>query len=191
MATVFILPDARVCNEVFSLTSLIGIGDAKHFKVLQFAEVCLPFLVGVEVTAKPDRLNCGMLLDDLPFCCKPGVEMLRGDCLQIGDGGFIFKRDFEFSLELVGISLLNQEEGWFRTVAGGNARDIIPLVRELERRRIGAQVGEDSAVNDLLIPKLKRVKHIKHKVYVLNHFTESDKNLRIKIKSLECYTYLK
>jgi hypothetical protein len=75
---------------------------------------------------------------------------------------------------LVGISLLKQEEGWFRTVADGNARDIIPLVRELERRRIGAHVGEDRAVNDLLIPKLKRIKHIKLKVNVINHAIKSD-----------------
>jgi len=159
MATVFILSDARVCNEVFSLTSLIGIGDAKHFKALEFGEVCLPFFVGVEVTAKPDTLNCGMLLDNLPFRCKPEVKLSHDDCLQIGDGAGIFKRDFEFSLELVGISLLKQEEGWFKTVAVANAGDIIPPVRELERRRIGAHAGADSAVNDLLIPKLKRIKY--------------------------------
>jgi len=159
MATVFILSDARVFDEVFSLTSLIGIGDTKHFKVLEFGEVCLLFLVGVEVTAKPDTLNCGMLLDDLLFCCKPEVKLSRDDCLQIGDGGCIFKIDFEFCLELVGISLLRQVEGWFKTVAVANAGDIIPPVRELERRRIGAHTGVDSAVNDLLIPKLKRIKH--------------------------------
>jgi len=159
MATVFILSDARVRNELFSLTFLIGIGDAKHFKVLEFGKVCLHFFVGVEVTAKPDILNCGMLLDDLPFCCKPEAKLSHDDCLQIGDGGRMFKSDFEFSLELVGISLLTQEEGWFKTVVAANAGDIMPPARELERRRIGAHAGAVSAVNDLLIPKLKRTKH--------------------------------
>jgi hypothetical protein len=100
-----------------------------------------------------------MLLDDLPFCCKPQVKLTHDDCLQIGDGGCIFKRGFEVSLELVGISLLKQEEGWFKTVAVTNAGDNIPPVRELERRKTGAHAGADSAVNDLLIPKLKRIKH--------------------------------
>jgi hypothetical protein len=113
----------------------------------------------VEVTAKPDTLNCGMLLDDLPFCCKPEVKLSHDNCLQIEGDGCIFKRDCEFSLELVGISLLKQEEGWFKMVAVANAGDIIPPVRELERRRIGAHAGADRAVNDLLIPKLKRIKH--------------------------------
>lgn len=159
IAIVFILSDARVCNEVFSLTSLIGIGDAKHFKVLEFGDVRLPFFVGVEVTAKPDILNCGMLLDDLPFCCKPEAKLSHDDCLQIGDGGCMFKRDFEFSLKLMGISLLTQEEGWFKMAVAVNAGDIMPPVRELERRRIGVHTGAVSAVNDLLIPKLKRTKH--------------------------------
>jgi hypothetical protein len=97
--------------------------------------------------------------------------MSHDDCLHTGDGGCILKRDFEFSLELVGILLLKQEEGWFRTVTVGNAGDIIPPVRELERRRIGTQVGAESAVNDLLIPKLKRIKHIKMNVI---KFTEID-----------------
>jgi hypothetical protein len=75
---------------------------------------------------------------------------------------------------VVALSLLKQQEGWFRLVAGGNARCIIPLVRELERRRTGASIGEESAVNDLLIPKLERIKHTKLKVNIINNFTESD-----------------
>jgi hypothetical protein len=66
--TVLTLSDAPVCNVGFSLTSLIGIGDAKHFKVLRFGDIYLPFLVGVEVTANPERLKFVMLLDGLPFC---------------------------------------------------------------------------------------------------------------------------
>jgi len=62
-------------------------------------------------------------------------------------------------LKLMGISLLTQEEGWFKMAVAVNAGDIMPPVRELERRRIGVHTGAVSAVNDLLIPKLKRTKH--------------------------------
>jgi hypothetical protein len=66
--TVSILSDPPVCNVGFSLTFLIGIGDAKNFKVLRFGDVYLPFPVGVEVTANPERLKFVTLLDGLPFC---------------------------------------------------------------------------------------------------------------------------
>jgi hypothetical protein len=86
--------------------------------------------------------------------------MLHDGSLQTGDSDCTFKRGFELSLGLTGRSLLSQEEGCFRRLTGSDAREGIPLVREFARRRIGTHVGEDSAVNDLLIAELKRIKQI-------------------------------
>jgi hypothetical protein len=82
------------------------------------------------------------------------------DCLQTGDANRTFKRGFELCLGLTAGSLLSQQEVCFRRLTGTDAREGIPLVREFARRRIGTHVGEDSAVNDLLIPILKRIKQI-------------------------------
>jgi hypothetical protein len=84
--------------------------------------------------------------------------MLHG-CLQTGDANCTFKRGFELLLGLTARSLLSQGV-CFRRLTGTDAREGIPLVREFARRRIGTHVGEDNAVNDLLIPKLKRIKQI-------------------------------
>jgi hypothetical protein len=86
--------------------------------------------------------------------------MLLNGCLQTGDVDRTFKRGFELCLRLTARSLLSQQGGCFRRLTGTDAREGIPLVREFARRRIGTHVGEDSAVNDLLIPILKRIKQI-------------------------------
>jgi hypothetical protein len=71
--SVLTLSDVPVCNEDFFVLSLTGIGDGKHSTVMQFGDLYLSFLAGVEVTTTSDILNCGMVLDDLLFCCEPGV----------------------------------------------------------------------------------------------------------------------
>jgi hypothetical protein len=86
--------------------------------------------------------------------------MLHDVCLQTGDADCTVKRGFELSLVPTGESLSSQQEGCFRRLTGSDAREGIPLVREFARRRTGTHVGEDSAVNDLLIPELKRIKQI-------------------------------
>lgn len=105
-STVLTLSDIPVCNEELSLLSLTEIGDGKHSKVLWFGDVYLSFLAGVDVTAKPDRLNCGMVLDDLLFWWEPRVGIWH-DCLRTGVVGCTSKTGFGFSLELTGTLLLS------------------------------------------------------------------------------------
>jgi hypothetical protein len=93
---------------------------------------------------------------DLLFWWEPGVGIWHDGCLRTGVPGCTYKTGFENFLELKGTSLSSKVEGRVTRETEGDAREGMPLVRELARRRIGTHVDEDNAVNDLLIPELKQ-----------------------------------